>query len=185
MPVNLPATTRPREGLQSLDWLPRTTSAERTSHRAARVKVLRLTRSDVDRTLQKGLIPVYSFAVAAGIAATVTAPPSMLEVIGSGWARLWALYLLAGGIVCLVGVLMRRGARGDWLGEFVGLPLIGTAVAVYGAVAMSTLNSAAGRGAGVCLLGMLASLLAVRWLRVWDDGKRSTSKPSNPPTQTR
>lgn len=182
--IGATATTARGEGLQSSDWLNRTLLAAEPSHRAVRVKVRHLTRSDVDRTLQKGLIPVYAFAVAAGVAATVTAPPSMLEVIGLGWARLWALYLLLGGLVSLVGVLMRRGARGDWLGEFVGLPLIATAVLTYGIIAAKTLDSTAGRGAGVCLLGMLGSLLVVRWLRVWDDGKQSTRKDHLPPTQT-
>jgi hypothetical protein len=144
----------------------------------------------VDRTLQKGLVWVYAFGTFAGAAAVVFSPPSMLDVIGERGARAWGLYMLAGGLVCLVGVLMRRGARGDWLGEFVGIPLVVVAVAVYGVVAAETLDGTPGRLAGIGLLGMLASLLIVRWLRVWDDGKRATgtrsrsSRHNHPPTAT-
>jgi hypothetical protein len=128
----------------------------------------------VDRTLQKGLVVVYAFGLAAGLGATLFQPPSMLETIHTTGARAWGLYMLLGSLICLAGVLMRRGARGDWLGEFVGIPLVVVAVTVYGVVATATLEGTPGRVAGICLLGMLATLLIVRWFRVWDDGKRAT-----------
>lgn len=140
-----------------------------------------MTREAVDRNLQRGLIPAYSFAVSAGFSALLFAPPSMLETIGVRGARVWGFYMLLGGGVCLAGVLMRRGARGDWLGEFVGIPLVVVALLVFGGVAIDTLEGVPGRLAGICLFGMLASLLIVRWLRVWDDGRNSTHPPTPPP----
>lgn len=139
-----------------------------------------MTRDNVDRTLQKGLVPVYTFAVAAGVSAMIFAPPTMLDVIGRRGAFVWGMFQLIGGLVCLGGVLMRRGARGDWFGEFVGIPLVATAVVIYGVVASRTLGGVPGRLAGIFLFGMLISLLVVRWLRVHDDGVKSTRPPTLP-----
>lgn len=124
---------------------------------------------------------LYAVVTSAGLAASVWAPPVMLEVIGAQWSRVWGLFLLFGGLVCLIGVLMPRGTRGDWFGEFVAIPLVASAVAVYAGVALKTVDLVPGRLAGALLLLGLAVLISVRWFRVRDDAKKSTT--STPPTR--
>lgn len=147
-----------------------------------------LTRDDVDRTLQRGLIPVYALGTAAGVATIVATPPSLLEVLGSTWPKLLGLLMLLGGGISLVGTLVPRGKAGDWLGEYAGLPSLVGGVALYGIVAAKTISGVPGRTAGVLLLLSFVSLLAVRWLRVRDDARRESGrkarKATHPPTSS-
>lgn len=135
-----------------------------------------MTRVDVDRTLQRGLVFVYGFAALGGAAISVWTPPSLHEQIGSTWASVLGLFLLLGGGISFIGTLIPRGRVGDWFGEFIGLPLVTAAVGLYGATAALTIDSERGRTGGVLLFMALVSLLVVRWLRVWDDGKRDAER---------
>lgn len=130
---------------------------------------MRVTRHDVDRTLQVGLVPFYAIMTLAGLAIIAFAPPSLLEVLGPIQARVSGVFLLLGGSICFGGVLVTRGKDNDWLGEYAGLPGIITALVSYATVAALTVGSVPGRTGGVLIFYGFIVLLYVRWLRVRDD----------------
>lgn len=144
---------------------------------------MRVTAELVDHWLQKPLVAVYLLCAVAGGSAYLWQPPAMLDAVEWSWMiRLWALFLLGGGGIALIGTLMPRGMDGDWFGEFAGLPLIAAAVTVYGIVALSTLNSMPGRLCGACLLVAFGILLLTRWVRVLNDAMKERRRPPHPKT---
>lgn len=140
-----------------------------------------MARGQVDRALQRGLVIAYGLLTAAAVSSILYTPPSMEETIGGTGANLWGVLTLLGSSACLGGVLVRRGARWDWFGEFIGIWALAGGVIVYACVVASTLENQPGRLAGTFLLFALGVLLIVRWFRVFDDGKTATAP--RPPTR--
>lgn len=145
-----------------------------------------MTKREIDRTLQRGLVGVYALCVVGGLSAVFWQPPAMVDQLSWGWVvRLWAVFLLLGGLICLGGTMIPRGAEGDWFGEFAGLPLLAAAIATYGIVGLTSISSVPGRICGACLLLAFALLAGVRWLRVRNDALVETGKKEpKPPTPT-
>lgn len=107
------------------------------------------------------LVLSYLLLAAAGGAALPWASPAVSRA-GELFATVWAVFLLAGGL--LAGV---AAARRSWLGEFVGLPLLISVWAVYGlsagaAVAQGRLSALPGATG----LLAVAALLGWRWVGV-------------------
>ena len=98
----------------------------------------------------------YVMLAVAGVCAFFVAPRTLNSVIGlMTWA--WAAFLLVGGTLSAVGSIFDR-----WIGEFAGIPLLTSALTVYG-TALITAGRTAAAGAVGCLMWALALSLFGRW----------------------
>jgi hypothetical protein len=103
----------------------------------------------------------------------------LVVMIGGGWSMVWpsqnlvgygsgilatayALALMVGGAACLYGA-----ARGRWVGELVGLPLVVPASAGLTLVLLATIGDSLGRGTVAAVALTCTLLLADRWRGVW------------------
>lgn len=105
----------------------------------------------------------YALFVTAGVVGTIFGPLSLVAVMGPDAAAIWGLWLTLGGVACLLGVL-----TGTWVGEFVGMPLLWSALIGYAYAVGKYTDSPLGEwrwGAGALLLAVCAGLLD-RWLDV-------------------
>lgn len=103
----------------------------------------------------------YLIFIGAGLV-SLAAPSRVLEAeLGHSWTLAWGIYLAAGGVLCLAG-----SATDRWLGEFAGLPLIGSAIFVYAAIILSTVTEATWRLPPGLILMAFDVLLLDRWLDV-------------------
>ena len=109
---------------------------------------------------------VYALTAASGPFAILSTPASMVETIGPTAASLWGVYVLAGATGCLVGVV-----RSAWVWEFACIPLLVSALTVYGVVVGRTTSDAPGRTSAALLLLGFAALLVVVWLQRWREGR--------------
>lgn len=102
----------------------------------------------------------YAMLALAGVCGFVIWPRSLGSLIG--WATfIWAAFLVLGGFLGLVGSLWDR-----WLAEVAGIPLLTSALAVYG-TALWVAEHTAVRLAIGCLMWSLAFSLLGRWRDVW------------------
>jgi len=142
-----------------------------------------VTRESIDHTLQRVLVPVYAFCIASGVAAWIWQPPAFEHAVSNDWLiRVWSVFMVTGSLACFVGTLIPRGAEGDWFGEFIGLPLVGCAVAMFAAVALKVTPDQRGYIAGICLALAMSFLVWARWLRVRDDARKQRGRKPEPPT---
>lgn len=90
----------------------------------------RTDRTSPAATLTKAKITArgagYALFIAAGVIGAVTGPLSLVAVMGDRTATVWGVWLTIGGLACLLGVL-----TGTWVGEFVGMPLLVSALVGY------------------------------------------------------
>lgn len=115
-------------------------------------------------------VMAYSMLTIAGPMAILYTPPSLAETMGPQWTAVWGIFLFVGALGCLVGSITDM-----WIGEFLFLNLLGSAIAVYAGFALSTAldGSDPGRFAGgLCLLA-LDLLFADRLFSVIMLGKAS------------
>lgn len=97
--------------------------------------------------------------VMAGGAWSLGWPSSTLVTHASGLIALaYGLAMLAGGSACLYGV-----ARGRWVGELVGLPLVVPASAGLTIMLVTSVNQSLGRGTIAAVALTCTLLLAERW----------------------
>lgn len=103
----------------------------------------------------------YLLMAVAGVFAGIWPSPNVSNAAAaSAWLVLvWDAFLVAGGVCSSVGAVTER-----WLGEYVGLPLLGAVFAVYGLASFASPNRAA-FAAGAVFLG-IALLIISRWLDV-------------------
>jgi hypothetical protein len=73
----------------------------------------------------------------------------------------WDLFLIAGGLIAGVGAAVDR-----WIGEYVGLPLLGSVWAVYGVSALANAGKQETARAGGAALIAVAALIIARWVDV-------------------
>lgn len=107
----------------------------------------------------RGLL--YASLTLAGAVGLEYPPEALLANTGPFWAKLWAFYLIAGGLIALTSVFSDR-----WMGEYVALPLLASGVAFDAiAILMDTGQHPLRTVAGV-LLGTLTIALLDRWLDV-------------------
>lgn len=106
----------------------------------------------------------YLLFAGAGATAAVWPSPSVKSTTGShALLAVWVVFLLAGGVTSGVG----RSA-GRWVGEFVGIPLLGAAFAIY-SVSAVYFTISTGQYTGITAglaLGAIFWLLAARWSEV-------------------
>jgi hypothetical protein len=97
--------------------------------------------------------------IMAGGAWSLAWPSQNLIGYGSGIiANAYALAMLAGGAACLYGA-----ARGRWVGELIGLPLVVPASAGLTLVLLATIGDSLGRGTVAAVALTCTLLLADRW----------------------
>lgn len=113
---------------------------------------------------RRGQVAAYLLFAGAGATAGIFSSPSV-ETTASNRAlvALWVVFLVAGGLSSAGGRLMSR-----WAGEFVGLPLLGTAFLIYTvSILYTTVTSGRYTGfpAGLALAAIFA-LVATRWFEV-------------------
>lgn len=103
----------------------------------------------------------YLLMAVAGVFAGVWPSPNVSNAAAANaWLVLvWDAFLVIGGICSSAGAVSER-----WLGEYIGLPLLGSVFAVYGLASFASPNRAA-FAAGSVFLG-IALLLVSRWLDV-------------------
>lgn len=97
----------------------------------------------------------YAGIAVSGIILAVELPLGTaggLYVLLSGWMGL-------GGLLCAAGMLLDR-----WSGEFIGLPLLSTAMAAFGGVTVQATHWNGYGIANFCLLVGLGLLFGGRWL---------------------
>lgn len=105
------------------------------------------------------LVVAYLLLAAAGMAALWWPSPSV-RMAGRGLADLWSTFLLVGGLLSACGA-----GRRQWLGEYIGLPLLIAVWAVYGLTsgyAAFISDQRSSRAGALALLGV-AALLGYRW----------------------
>jgi hypothetical protein len=108
---------------------------------------------------QRVALAVFSLLVSlAGPLAVAYPPPSMAETVGPGTAVWWGVYVLAGGLLCLAATIFRA-----WILEYLGIPLVMSALVFYGGVVLRTTGNVPGRWTGAVLLLAFPALLAARW----------------------
>lgn len=94
--------------------------------------------------------------MAAGGALAYAIPVTSIQA-STGWlVYVWASFLLAGGILSGYGALTDR-----WIGEFLGLPLISSAFAVY-FVVLALARTVSGAAAALAF-GAVSLFLWARW----------------------
>lgn len=104
------------------------------------------------------LIISYLLLVSAGIAGSIWHSASVSQA-GFPVATLWALFLTVGGASCAYGVMRR-----NWLGEYIGLPLLVAVWMIYGiSSGYSAIYGNRSAIGGSLALTSVASLLAWRW----------------------
>jgi hypothetical protein len=111
-----------------------------------------------------GQILAYLLFVVAGLAALVwKIPPVGVPGGARVVSAIWVTFLLIGGITSAVGRISAR-----WPGEYVGLPLIGAAVAMYAVAKLAdTVRTDAYAYITVCVvLTTIPGLIASRWAEV-------------------
>ena len=94
-----------------------------------------------------------------------SAPSALLQSTMGALVYGWAIFLLVGGTLCLVGILTRL-----WIGEFTGLVLLffgnaAWACALVG-VAFSPGASSTSAKYGLVLLSLSFAAFAVRWFQI-------------------
>lgn len=101
--------------------------------------------------------------VMAGGAWSLCWPSANVIGYGSGWvASAYSLAMFLGGVACLYGA-----ARGRWVGELVGLPLVVPASGGLSIVLLATIGDSLGRGTVAAVAVTCTLLLADRWRGVW------------------
>lgn len=108
-------------------------------------------------------VAAYVAFTGAGLAAALFPSPSVQESSGRILALVWVVFLIAGGAFSAVGRMMGR-----WIGEYVGIPLLAGAFAVY-VIALAWSTIATGRLTGITAAAALAAILflvAARWFEV-------------------
>lgn len=113
---------------------------------------------------RRSQVAAYTSFIACGIGAAMFPSPSVETTAGSHFMLwLWVIFLVAGGLVSAFGRFLGR-----WAGEFVGLPLLAAAFAIY-AVSLITTTITSGRltgiPAGIALVAILF-LVGGRWAEV-------------------
>lgn len=103
----------------------------------------------------------YVCSAGASIPYLLLAPSEFLRsALGTAVPLLLAC-LLIGGLLALVGAVFDR-----WLGEYVGLPMLGASLLVFGATLLALSGGAPGRGSiGLFLLALLFVCVG-RWLQI-------------------
>nr|MDT0660873.1 hypothetical protein [Micromonospora sp. DSM 115978] len=94
---------------------------------------------------------------AAGAGAALWPTPSVRDATGS-LVYVWATWLIGGGLLAAIG-----SATDRWIGEYLGLPLLAAAFAVYAVVLAST-----GRPGGLTAAAVLGAVACIVWAR-WRD----------------
>jgi hypothetical protein len=101
-----------------------------------------------------------------GLAALFFPSNAVAANVPSWMVYVWASFFIAGGLICSVGMIVRR-----WAGELVGLPLLASAATLYGvAVGSQFWEPSRHDGAylfvAALLLAQAAGLLD-RWVAQW------------------
>jgi hypothetical protein len=113
------------------------------------------------RSRTRRIIRAIGYALIAGSGASglMWPPASMQDVAQSRYVQfvVWCVLLMVGGVLSAYG-----SARGNWAGEYIGLPPL---VAVFGIFGLAAALSGRGFGAasGVFLLFGLTGILGARW----------------------
>lgn len=100
---------------------------------------------------------MYSFFMASGVSALFVPSPSLAAVLGL-INYVWAAFMIAGGLLGAVGSVTDR-----WLGELMAVPLLTSALSVYGIALWITSPTNATRVAIGTLMLASAAGLAARW----------------------
>lgn len=103
---------------------------------------------------------MYLFYFVAGILALRFPSQVIMTAMQYGIAYVWASFLLIGGGVSLYGIL-----RDTWTGEIVGIPLAGSANAIFGVALIAYGTSSAAAPVGCIFIGISFGLLG-RWIEV-------------------
>lgn len=104
----------------------------------------------------------------------ITEPSSLLATAMGTTIYVWALFLIIGGILCLVGTITKL-----WIGEFGGLILLFTGNAAWALVLMgiafspNTGNTSAKYG--LALLSLSLSAFAYRWGEIREKVRNAAS----------
>jgi hypothetical protein len=92
----------------------------------------------------------------------ITEPSSLLATAMGTTIYVWSLFLIVGGVLCLVGTLTKL-----WIGEFTGLILLFTGNAAWAFVLMGLAFSPQANNTsakyGLALLSLSLSAFAYRW----------------------
>lgn len=112
---------------------------------------------------RRSQIGAYITFAVSGIAAAMFPSPSITDASGKIMAGIWIIFMIVGGISCATGRLMGR-----WAGEYIGIPLLAGAFAVY-VIALAWSTIATGRLTGITAAAALAAivcLVGARWFEV-------------------
>lgn len=103
----------------------------------------------------------YLLMAVAGIFAGIWPSPNVSNAAAANQYLVltWDAFLVLGGLFSSIGAVTER-----WLGEYVGLPLLGSVFAVYGLASFASPNRAAFAAGAVFLA--IALLITSRWLDV-------------------
>ncbi len=110
---------------------------------------------------------MYLFYLIAGILVTLYPSQVILSAMQSGIAYMWSSFLIVGSLSSLYGIL-----RDTWTGEIVGIPLVGSANAIFGIALIGYGTTTVADGIGCIFLGISFGLVG-RW-----DDKRKVAKIS-------
>lgn len=83
----------------------------------------------------------------------------------------WSSFLVVGALVSMYGAVRDR-----WIGEFVGIPLLGSGLAALIWVLVSG-GGSTGRLAFACIIGSVVVTLGARWYALWDFVLASRKRP--------
>lgn len=107
------------------------------------------------------LLTEYLVLVIAGLIGTVRHPEAIERAVGPFWTGMWSIYVVVGAVFCGAGVL-----RDHWFGEFLGLPLVGSAMTLYAAAVLFDTRIDPFKTVGGILLIVFVSQMARRQLDV-------------------
>lgn len=115
-------------------------------------------------TLRRGWrIPMYAGLVVSGVFATIDPSRLVIRQVSFVVAILWAVAMIVSALICLFGALTDR-----WIGEYTGLPLLASVLALYGGSALLSYSAETGfviLAYGAVVISFSFGLMA-RWVDV-------------------
>lgn len=114
----------------------------------------RRTTPNVRKAIQVTRALAYGMFIGAGVSMMLIGFPPY-----SGWSQAMALLCVVGGTLCLAGQLFDR-----WMGELLGLPLLGTAMVALAVLTGLETDWDYMSGPTILLLTGFGTLLAMRWV---------------------